>query len=170
VGRTGTRDILAIVQRATRFVRQLGAIGALLWACTLASSALGRAQVEVPVELDAPWSDVAPRVDARGARVVCAAVGAADPRYGSLDARRLAARHTAQERARRAVHAWADEALATVHADPRVASAVHTAIDSRAEVTRVRPRADGSAVVEIAVPLAALRTAAPMTDLPWSSR
>ena len=169
MGRTGTRDILAVVQRATRFVRQLGAIGALMWACTLASSALGRAQVEVPAELDAPWSDVAPRVDAAGARVVCAAVGAADPRYGSLDARRLAARHAGRERALRAVHAWADEALATVRADPRVASAVHGAIDARAEITRVRPRADASVVVEIAVPLAPLRAAAAMPGLPWSS-
>jgi len=125
----------------------------------------GVAYAQVPAELDAPWSDVAPRID--GERVIAAAVGMPDERLGRLAARRSGARRAGEERARAMVHRWADDALAQVAASPTIAAAVHRAIDDAATVSRVRPLSDGGAVIEIEIPLAALRAAASLRGLPW---
>jgi hypothetical protein len=130
--------------------------------------AVTRAQASgLPHELDAPWADVAPHADRD--RVLAAALGLPDERLGRLSARRASARRSAEDRARRAIHAWADAALAAVRASPSTATAVHRAIDERARVARVRALSDGGAVVEIEVGWDALRAAAPgAAGLPWS--
>jgi hypothetical protein len=155
---------------AEAITRATGA-AVLATATALAGSAVpgGRAsaQPDVPAALDAPWTDVAPRVD--GERVLSAAVGLPDERLGRLAARRAAARSAGEERARRAIHAWADDALARVAASPAIAAAVHRAIDAHVEVARVRPLSDGSAVVEVAIAVSELRRACgDRGGLPWS--
>lgn len=122
----------------------------------------------VPVVFEAPWTDRAPEIDAAGDRVVAAGLGLPDERLGRLAARRAAARRAGEDRARALIHAWADDALARVAASASVAAAVHRAIDEHATVGRVRALSDGGAVVEVTVPLDALRAAAPMGGLPWS--
>lgn len=122
----------------------------------------------LPPALDAPWTDVAPAIDAAGARVIAAAIGAPDERLGRLAARRDSARRAGEARARASLHRWADDALASIAASPRIATSVHRAIDERAAITRVRALSDGGAVIELAVPLAALRAAAPQGGLPWA--
>jgi hypothetical protein len=126
-----------------------------------------RAQGAVPHAMDAPWVDVPPAIDPRGF-VVSAALGIADERLGRLSARQTDARRRGEERARRALHAWADDALAGVRASAAVAAGVHRAIDAHASITRVRGLSDGNAIVEIAVPLAILREVASLGGLPWS--
>jgi hypothetical protein len=148
-------------------VRTKSPIMALALASAMGPPALAQ-NPPLPPALDAPWTEVAPAIDPAGDRVVTAALGLPDDRYGRLAARRTAAREAAEERARRAIHAWADDALAGIAASPAVAAAVHRAIDRHARVTRVRPLADGAAIVEIEVPLAPLRAAADREGLPWS--
>ena len=121
----------------------------------------------LPAAFEVPWTDVAPAIDAND-RVVAAGLGLPDERLGRLSARRAAARSRGEERAEAAIHAWADDALARVSASPTIAAEVHRVIGARAEVTRVRALADGGAVVEVAVPLAALREVVNERGLPWS--
>ena len=117
---------------------------------------------------DVPHADRSPEVDGDRAVVTAAALGAPDERLGRLSAVRLAARHEARARALRALHAWADEAMAAVRACPREAVRVHEAIDRAASVAGVRAVVDGGAVVLVEVPLGALREAAALTGVPWS--
>ena len=131
-------------------------------------SVSSHAQESVPHVMDAPWVDVAPTIDSARAHVVSAALGIADERLARLSARRVDARLRGEERARRALHAWADDALARVQASPEVASRVHRAIDARSSITRVRGLSDGNAIIEVAIPLAALREVASLRGVPWS--
>ena len=138
-------------------------------ALALATSlfAVPAAAQDVPPQLDAPWTDVAPRVE--GDRVVATAVGMPDERFGRMQARRSAARRSGEVRAREMIHRWADGALARVAAGAATASAVHRVIDERCEVARVRALVDGGAVIELALALEALRAVAPQRGLPWSA-
>ncbi|MGE0789301.1 MAG: hypothetical protein AB7S26_26745 [Sandaracinaceae bacterium] len=121
---------------------------------------------EVPRELTAPWSDAAPRIEA--AVVWSAAVGAPDERIGRFEARRASARRAARARAMGFLHAWADDALAEVHASAAEATAVHAAIDRAARERAVRPLADAGAVIAMEVPLDDLRAACRRTGVPWA--
>ncbi len=112
--------------------------------------------------------DVAPAIDPTRGHVVSAALGVADERLDRLSARRTNARLRGEERARRALHAWADDALAHVQASPAVATRIHRAIDANSSITRVRGLSDGNAIIEVAVPLAALREVASLRGVPWS--
>jgi hypothetical protein len=140
-------------------------MGVALALITLAIAAPTSAQ-EIPRELTLPWTDVAPAIDAEVVRA--AAVGSPDARIGRFEPRRASARHSGRLRAIAAIHAWADDALARVRADPRIAQAVHTAIDASARVEGVRPLVDGGAVVVVTVPLEALRTACRVRGVPWA--
>ena len=114
---------------------------------------------------DAPFADVAPHIVEGVVRA--AALGAPDPRIGRFDARRATAQSRARARALEALHRWADDALASVHATAREAAAVHAAIDARAEVVAVRPLVDAGAVVRVELQLRALRDACGREGLPW---
>jgi len=138
---------------------------ALAIAAVTLAPALALAQPS-PRAFELPWDDVAPRVE--GELVRTAAVAAPDERIGRFAPRRASARSAGRARALAALHAWADGALAPLHADPRAAQAVHDAIDRGARVEGVRPLADGGAVVVVVVPLDALRDASPVEGAPWS--
>ncbi|UJR87063.1 hypothetical protein [Sandaracinus amylolyticus] len=140
--------------------------GVAIVAMLMVGASASAAAQSLPAAFEAPWSDVAPAI--ADDRVVAAGLGLPDERLGRLSARRAAARSRGEERAKAAIHAWADDALARVSAAPTVAAEVHRVIDARAEVTRVRALADGGAVVEVAVPLAALREVSSERGLPWS--
>lgn len=122
------------------------------------------AHAQVPDAFDVPWSDVAPHVEDGTVRV--AAVGRPDERIQRFEARRDSARRQARERALASLHRWADDALATVHADPREASRVHAAL-AEARIERVRPRADASAVIVLSLSASELREACGRAGLPW---
>lgn len=111
------------------------------------------------------WVERAPSVvdDA----VFAASLGIAHEDDGPLAAARLAARRRGEARAREALHRWADDALSEAGAGPRDAQAVHDAIDRSTAVSRVRARADGSALVEVRCPLQALRDAFDAPQCPW---
>ncbi len=109
--------------------------------------------------------EVAAAID--GDRVSATAVGASLASDGPLAASRLAARRRGEARARQLIHRWADDALAAAQATPAQAQATHAAIDRSCVVTGTRPRADGSATVEVACPLRALRTAFDSPRAPW---
>jgi hypothetical protein len=111
------------------------------------------------------WVERAPSIadDA----VFAASLGVAHDDDGPLAAARLAARRRGEARAREALHRWADDALSEVGAGPRDAQAVHDAIDRATTVSRVRARADGSALVEVRCPLRALRDAFDAPRCPW---
>jgi len=111
------------------------------------------------------FAEVAPAIE--GDRVLATAVGASLASDGPLAASRLAARRRGEQSARRLIHRWADDALAASQATPAQAQATHSAIDRASVVTRTRPRADGSATVEVACPLQALRTAFDSPRAPW---
>ena len=138
------------------------AIGALAWAAPAAAQAPSTAW------LSAPWADAEAAVDTDRDVVRAAAVGLPDERMSRLGARRAAARRAADARARQRLHAWADRALARITASASTASAVHAAIDARATILNLRPRADGGVVIELSVPLDVLRASAPQGGLPWS--
>jgi hypothetical protein len=102
-----------------------------------------------------------------GADVIAVGLGAAHDDDGPLAAARLAARRRGQTRAVALIQRWADDALAAVESGPRQAQAVHDAISARATLSRVRARADGSALVEVRCPLSALRAAFDHPRVPW---
>lgn len=111
-----------------------------------------------------PWGDFAPTIV--GEEVQVAALGQPDHRIHAWNARRRSARVRAEDRARAALHRWADDALARAGASPLVAQAVHSILDE-ASVRAVRPLADGSAVVVLSVSRARLRLVASLEGLPW---
>lgn len=117
-----------------------------------------------PALAELPWGDEAPTVAGDVLRV--AALGQPDHRIHAWGARRLSARRRGEARAREALHRWADDALAEAGAAPHVAQAVHALVDE-ASVAAVRPLADGSAVVVLAIPRGQLRSVAPLEGLPW---
>jgi hypothetical protein len=131
----------------------------------LPCAAPAAAQDEVPPAFDLPWTDTAPAL--RAGVVRAAAVGLPDERIGRFDARRASARTDGRRRALRALHAWADDALARVRATPREAQRVHAALDRAARVEGVRPLVDAGAVVVLAVDASALRGACGREGLPW---
>ncbi len=111
------------------------------------------------------WTELSPVVV--GDEVSVVAVGAAHDDDGPLAAARLAARRRALERAMAMLSRWADDALSRSSATPREAQATHDALSAHAAITRVRPRADGSAVVEVRCPLQPLRDAFDARGTPW---
>jgi hypothetical protein len=129
----------------------------------------GVRQDAVPSAMQLPWNDVAPHVDATRGAVVTIALGVADERRGPLAAQRLWARREAEARARSALHAWADAAIARASLDATAIAAMHAAIDAHASVVATRARVDGSACVEVALPLRELAaTTGSARGLPWS--
>lgn len=141
---------------------------ALALTCALPTHVLAQ-DAGAPGAMALPWQDVAPHVDAGRGAVVTVALGVADDRRGPLSAQRLWARRDAEARARAALHAWADAAIARATLDPSVIAALHRAIDEHAEVGATRARVDGSACVEVIVPLRDLAASTPgARGLPWS--
>lgn len=132
------------------------------WTLVLLLPALAFAE-RGPFEL--PWSDEPPRIEGELVRV--AAVAGPDERIGRFAPRRASARRTANARALAMLHDWANAALAPLRVDPRVAQAVHDAIDANALVEGVRPLSDGGAVVVVVVPLEVLRRACAVEGVPW---
>jgi hypothetical protein len=115
-----------------------------------------------------PWSDQPGRWDAARDAVVASAGAPPDRRTRRLDARRLFAERRARDFAIARLHRFADDAMAMNQSLPRAATAVHRAIDRRAQVASIRRRADGSAIVEMLVAGVALRRASgERGPLPW---
>jgi hypothetical protein len=139
--------------------------GALLLGALLACAS-GAAAQDVPAPFDLPWTDTPPVL--RDGAVRVAAVGQPDERIGRFAARRASARTDGRRRALRALHGWADDALARVRATPREAQRVHAALEAAARVDGVRPLVDAGAVVVLAVDPAALRAACDREGLPWA--
>lgn len=102
---------------------------------------------------DLPWGDVAPRVV--GEHVEVAALGLVDARIGSWPARRASARRRGEERARASFAAWLDERVR--NQSPSVAARAQAVAREALVVDRVRPLADGAAVVVMRLELARLR-------------
>lgn len=102
---------------------------------------------------DLPWGDVAPRVV--GEHVEVAALGLVDARIGSWPARRASARRRGEERARASFAAWLDERVR--NQSPSVAARAQAVARESLVVDRVRPLADGAAVVVMRVELVRLR-------------
>jgi hypothetical protein len=100
-----------------------------------------------------PWGDVAPRVI--GEHVEVAALGLVDARIGSWPARRASARRRGEERARASFAAWLDERVR--NQSPSVAARAQAVARESLVVDRVRPLADGAAVVVMRVELVRLR-------------
>jgi hypothetical protein len=118
---------------------------------------------------DVPFSDRAPAWDAARDVVTVAAVGVPDARIERLAPARLSGRRRALERAKAAVHGWADEALAGVQARPELAARIHGAVDAHASVVATRPLVEGGAVVLVELDGAELRSAAAeLTGVPWA--
>lgn len=111
------------------------------------------------------WVETTPSVV--GETVLVTAIGAAHDDDGPLAAARLAARRRGHARGVTLLSRWADDGLARSGASPRQAQAVHDAIAAHSETTRVRARADGSAIVEVRCPLSALRAAFDAPHAPW---
>lgn len=135
-------------------------------AATFGLSLLPAIALAQPRPFELPWSDEAPRVV--GEVVKAAAVAGPDERIGRFAPRRASARSAARARALAMLHAWVDEALAPLRADPRRAQAAHDAVEESARVEGVRALSDGGAVVVVAVPLEALRDACPVEGAPWT--
>lgn len=124
----------------------------------------------VPRVLDAQdrplgWTESPATIAGDG--VIAVAIGAAHDADGPLAAARLASRRRGQARGVSMIRRWADDALAAISAGPREAQSVHDAIEASSVVSRVRARADGSAIVEVRCPLSALRDAFDHARLPW---
>lgn len=128
-------------------------------------TALGAPAFAARAQTPMPFVERAPSVE--GPLLITVALGVATDAHGPLAARRLAARTAARARALAALHRFVDDALASVPASPRALGELHAALDARADVRRVRSLVDGSALVELAVPRAALREALDAEGLPW---
>jgi hypothetical protein len=111
-----------------------------------------------------PLGDAAVRVE--GDVVVAVALGPV-PDDTTLAPGRLSARALGRQRALAMLHAWLDAAVRSAALSPRRVRDLHDAIDARADLRRVRSRSDGSAVVELTVPVSALRDVACAGGLPW---
>lgn len=148
----GTSDAAIDTHAGSRAVRACARTSCRAWTpwvlLTLAtlSSAAVRAQ-------ELPWGDVAPRVV--GEHVEVAALGLVDARVGSWPARRASARRRGEERARASFAAWLDERVR--NQSPSVAARAQAVAREALTVDRVRPLADGAAVVVMRVELARLR-------------
>ncbi len=112
-----------------------------------------------------PFSEVAAHVE--GERVVVVALGSAADSLGPIAARRLSARTAARARAMRLLHRFVDDALATVDVSPAELRDVHAAVDASADLRRTRSLVDGSALVELALPISVLRGVVERAGLPW---
>ena len=112
-----------------------------------------------------PFEDEALRVE--GDKIVVARFSAPNERIGSLAARRLSSRNRADRLARDAIHEFVDAALDAAIAQPDVATRAHALVDSDRVQSEVRPMVDGSAVVELSLPLGELRAIAPLEGTPW---
>jgi hypothetical protein len=125
-------------------------------ASTLALAALVALVFATNVDArELPWGDVAPHVV--GDHVEVAALGLVDARIGSWPARRASARRRGEERARATFATWLDERVR--NQSPSVAARAQTVAREALIVDRVRPLADGAAVVVMRVELAQLRAA-----------
>ncbi len=131
-------------------------------------SAVSLAHALVP-PFDVPWTERSPAYDAERDIVACVALGTPDPRLLRLAAARVSGRRRGEARAREALHAYVDDALARVRARPDVAARVHAALDDAARVVGVRGRADGGAMVVVEVDARRLRSAARLRGVPWAS-
>lgn len=122
----------------------------------------------IPLALHAqdalPFGDAPVRIE--DGLVIATALGPI-PDDTTLSPGRLSARAAGRARAIAMLHAWLDAALRTSTLGPRLVRDLHDAIDARADLRRVRSRSDGSAVVELTVPVAALREVGCARDLPW---
>jgi hypothetical protein len=130
----------------------------------LASSLALVAQAQTEREV-MPFAEVAAHVE--GDVLVVVALGSASDAEGPIAARRLSARTAARERAIALLHTFVDDALATVGATPVETRNAHAAVDAGADLRRVRSLVDGSALYEVALPLAGLRAAIDREGLPW---
>lgn len=111
-----------------------------------------------------PLGDAPVRVE--GELVIATALGPL-PDDTTLAPARLSARARGRERALAMLHGWLDAAVRSSTLTPRRVRDLHDAIDAHADLRRVRSRADGSAVVELVVPLSALREVGCASGLPW---
>lgn len=112
-----------------------------------------------------PMGDAPVRIE--GGAVIATALGLAPDGGGSLAARRLSARSAGRERATAMLHHYLDEVLGRAAISPRLVRDLHDAIDANAALRRIRSRADGSAVIELAVPTASLAAITCGDALPW---
>lgn len=150
----GTSDATIDTHAGSRAVRACARTSCRAWTpwvlLTLAtlSGAAGTTHAQ-----ELPWGDVAPRVV--GEHVEVAALGLVDARIGSWPARRASARRRGEERARASFAAWLDERVR--NQSPSVAARAQAVAREALTVDRVRPLADGAAVVVMRVELARLR-------------
>lgn len=112
-----------------------------------------------------PMGDAPVRVES--ALVIATAIGLVPDGEASLAARRLSARSAARERATAMLHTWLDGVVRAGSLSPRVVRDLHAAIDAHLDLRRIRSRADGSAVVEVVVPVADLAAVHCAPALPW---
>ena len=131
-----------------------GIFACLAWLVPIAASA------QAPL----PFGDAPVRLEAE--HVVATALGPL-PDGVPIAPGRLSARSLGRRRALAMLHAWLDAALRGTSATPLRARDLHDALDRHADLRRVRSRSDGSAVVELVVPLAALRGLGCEEGLPW---
>jgi hypothetical protein len=132
-------------------------------ACFTLASIAGTAHALSPWDL--PRADRAPRIE-EGALVVDS-LGTADGIGARISAVRSRARETAVSRGRAALHRFIDAELARLHAPATLARAAHDAVDRAAAVLATRPLSEGSAVIRLSVPLAALCDAARVRGASW---
>jgi len=118
-----------------------------------------RAQAPLPMG-DAP-------VHLEGELVLATALGLVPDGDASLAARRLSARAIARERAISMLHVWLDGLIGGGGLSPRLVRDLHAVIDASIDLRRIRSRADGSAVIELAVPKSALAAVHCAASLPW---
>lgn len=135
------------------------AVVALVFSLLTVAWGLGSVEAQVPLG-DAP-------VRIEDGRVIATALGLVSEGESSLAARRLSARSLARVRATAMLHAYLDAALGRASISPRLVRDLHAAVDAHLDLRRIRSRADGSAVVELAVPTAVLAEVACAPGLPW---
>jgi hypothetical protein len=112
-----------------------------------------------------PFGDV--ELSVEDETIVVGRRAAPSERVGTMRGRRLSSRRAAEAAARADLHRFVDDALARVLAQPDVATRAHRVVDGDAVQVRVRPLVDGSSVVELRLPLAALRAVAALEGVPW---
>ena len=118
-----------------------------------------------PLSAQVPLGDAPVRVEE--GRVIATAIGLVPEGENSLAARRLSARSLARLRATAMLHAYLDAALGRASISPRLVRDLHAAVDAHLDLRRIRSRADGSAVIELAVPTSVLAEVACAPGLPW---
>lgn len=123
---------------------------------------------EAPSLFALPWSEALPDLSGKAPHVEAVALGRPDERAKSLSAIRRSSRSNGERRGRAMLHRAVDDALAQTMASPRIAAAVHEAIESSARAAAIRPLVDGAALVIVRMSRATLREAAPGEGFPWS--